>query len=152
MEKAVIRFSRPLFLLTERYPDKYGPVYGFVVDKPVEKILQYIKDYVGYLVGLHLYYNCGTDLFSVSNELSGRADLVDANGVFHTKADSWMRHTAKKCMEKIGLTYSITDVYKKDLKELSYCIDSQDFITSEEFFYALDTYLDMREPNHTEKP
>lgn len=142
MKKTVIRFSRPLFLLTGRYPDKYDPVYGFVINQPAENHFQDVKDFVGYLAGLHLYYNSGTDLFSVSNELRGRADWVDSNGVIHPMADTWMRHTAKKCMEKIGLTYTLNTFDDKELDTLSYCIDEQGFITKEEFFYGLDSNRD----------
>ena len=102
MQVPIVRFSRPLLLMTDR--NQYKTIYGFVFqDKDwQEDIYTVIKFYVGYLCGVADFTN-GGDEFSVSFDLKGILNWVDDRGVLHQGTDAWMKEIGSRCMKKLNL-------------------------------------------------
>ena len=106
MQVPIVRFSRPLLILSDR--NQYKTIYGFVFqDKDwQEDIYTVIKFYVGYLCGVADFTN-GGDEFSVSFDLKGILNWVDDRGVLHQGTDAWMKEIGSRCMKKLNLNYAI---------------------------------------------
>lgn len=138
MEAKIVRFSRPLLLRVRKHWDGdyyYQTIYGFWLTgtdpNPVK-----IKDYVGYLCGLHDWCS-GGNYFTVSCELRGVPDWVDKNGHTHTKMDKWMSRIADKCRKKLNLTYEIFTVTVDEDDFLNHIINEDNLVVDEHFYYDI---------------
>lgn len=139
MQVPIVRFSRPLLLMTDR--NQYKTIYGFVFqDKDwQEDIYTVIKFYVGYLCGVADFTN-GGDEFSVSFDLKGILNWVDDRGVLHQGTDAWMKEIGSRCMKKLNLNYAI---FQMEIDEDTYdeCVDEEGFIVSEDLFDDMELYI-----------
>ena len=146
MEVTVVRLNRPLLLTTDRNGEEhyYQTIYGSVV-KERRCLLDpnCIKDYVGYLAGLHCISN-GDNYFTISYELRGVPDWVDKEGNVHIKQDAWIRAMQEKCMKKLNLTYDILtlDIEEDDLNSV---INEDNLIVDETFYYDMRWFLPEKE-------
>ena len=139
MQVPIVRFSRPLLLMTDR--NQYKTIYGFVFqDKDwQEDIYTVIKFYVGYLCGVADFTN-GGDEFSVSFDLKGILNWVDDRGVLHQGADAWMEQIGNRCRKKLNLNYAI---FQMEIDENTYidCVDEEGFVVDENLFYDMELYI-----------
>lgn len=146
MKVTAVRFSRPLLLQTNGNRDEpfYKTIFGFVVkEKRIYIDPDYIKDYVGYLAGLHCISN-GDNYFTISSELRGLPDWADKTGQVHIKQDAWLRSVQEKCIKKLNLTYDILTI---DLEEddLNTFINEDNLIVDETFYFDVKKYLSEKE-------
>ena len=139
MQVPIVRFSRPLLLMTDR--NQYKTIYGFVFqDKDwQEDIYTVIKFYVGYLCGVADFTN-GGDEFSVSFDLKGILNWVDDRGVLHQGTDAWMKEIGSRCMKKLNLNYAIFRMWI-DNATYADCVDEEGFIVSEDLFDDMELYI-----------
>lgn len=136
MEVTVVRLSRPLLL-----SDRNGAVhifltvYGFVIKEGSDLNPDCIKDYVGYLAGLHCISN-GDNYFTISFEMRGIPDWADKSGKVHIKQDAWIKSIQDKCIKKLNLTYDILslDIEEDDLNSI---INQDHLIVDDDFYYDL---------------
>lgn len=139
MQVPIVRFSRPLLILSDR--NQYKTIYGFVFqDKDwQEDIYTVIKFYVGYLCGVADFTN-GGDEFSVSFDLKGILNWVDDRGVLHQGTDAWMKEIGSRCMKKLNLNYAIFRMWI-DNATYADCVDEEGFIVSEDLFDDMELYI-----------
>lgn len=139
MQVPIVRFSRPLLILSDR--NHYKTIYGFVFqDKDwQEDIYTVIKFYVGYLCGVADFTN-GGDEFSVSFDLKGILNWVDDRGVLHQGTDAWMKEIGSRCMKKLNLNYAIFRMWI-DNATYADCVDEEGFIVSEDLFDDMELYI-----------
>lgn len=139
MQVPIVRFSRPLLLMTDR--NHYKTIYGFVAkDKDwQEDTYRIIKIYVGYLCGVADFTNGGNE-FSVSFDLNGILNWVDDRGVLHHGADAWMEQIGNRCWKKLNLNYAI---FQMEIDEDTYdeCVDEEGFVVDENLFYDMELYI-----------
>ena len=102
-----------------------------------------VKDYVGYLAGLHCISN-GDNYFTSSYELRGVPDWADNKGTVHIKQDAWNRSIQEKCIKKLNLTYDIlnVDIEEDDLNSI---INENSLIVDETFYYDMKRFLPEKE-------
>lgn len=139
MQVPIVRFSRPLLLMTDR--NQYKTIYGFVFqDKDwQEDIYTVIKFYVGYLCGVADFTN-GGDEFSVSFDLKGILNWVDDRGVLHQGTDAWMKEIGSRCMKKLNLNYAIFRMWI-DNATYADCVDEEGFVVDENLFDDMELYI-----------
>lgn len=139
MQVPIVRFSRPLLILSDR--NQYKTIYGFVFqDKDwQEDIYTVIRFYVGYLCGVADFTN-GGDEFSVSFDLKGILNWVDDRGVLHQGTDAWMKEIGSRCMKKLNLNYAIFRMWI-DNATYADCVDEEGFIVSEDLFDDMELYI-----------
>lgn len=141
MNVTVVRLSRPLFLSDRKGSEQlYKTIYGFVVKEKKNDIgPDYVKDYVGYLAGLHCVAN-GDNYFSISYEFRGVPDWIDKGGNVHMKQDAWLRSIQEKCIKKLNLTYDILTIDIEE-DELNSLVNEDELIVDETFYYDMKKYL-----------
>ena len=139
MQVPIVRFSRPLLILSDR--NQYKTIYGFVFqDKDwQEDIYTVIKFYVGYLCGVADFTN-GGDEFSVSFDLKGILNWVDDRGVLHQGTDAWMKEIGSRCMKKLNLNYAIFRMWI-DNATYADCVDEEGFVVDENLFDDMELYI-----------
>ena len=139
MQVPIVRFSRPLLILSDR--NQYKTIYGFVFqDKDwQEDIYTVIKFYVGYLCGVADFTN-GGDEFSVSFDLKGILNWVDDRGVLHQGTDAWMKEIGSRCMKKLNLNYAIFQMW---IDKATYAdfVDEEGFVVDENLFDDMELYI-----------
>lgn len=140
MEVSVVRLSRPLLLAIDTHKDRnyFQTIYGYVIKEQDCINPVYVKDYVGYLAGLHCISN-GDNYFTISYDLRGVPDWADKSGKVHIKQDAWIRALQEKCMKKLNLTYDIFNV-DLDEDELNTVINEESLVVDETFYYDLRRY------------
>lgn len=150
MEVKLVRFSRPLLIRVDDYKDDYfyQTIYGFWLKGNTDPDPVKLNQYVGYLCGLHDWAS-GGDYFTVSCEMRGVPDWVDKGGHTHTKMDNWMAKIGEKCRKKLGLTYDMLTVEIDEDDFLNKCINEDDLVVNEEFYYDIERFL--KEKAHSPK-
>ena len=148
MEVKLVRFSRPLLIRVGGYKDDYlyQTIYGFWLPKNNDPDPVILNQYVGYLCGLHNWAS-GGDYFTVSCEMRGVPDWVDKSGHTHTKMDNWMAKIGEKCRKKLGLSYVTLNVDVDEDDFLNKCINEDDLVVNEEFYYDIERYLKEKTPS-----
>ena len=84
--------------------------------------------------------------------MRGVPDWVDKGGHTHTKMDNWMAKIGEKCRKKLGLSYDMLTVEVDEDDFLKKCINEDDLIVSEEFYYDIERYLKEKAPNPKAAP
>ena len=142
MEAKIVRLSRPLLIRVRKHKDDwyYQTIYGFWLTGKVKQEPVRIKQYVGYLCGLHDWCS-GGNYFTVSWEVRGVPDWVDKKGHTHIKMDDWMAKIGEKCRKKLGLTYDVLTVDVDEQDFLKYAVNEDNLVVDEEFYYEMQEYL-----------
>lgn len=143
MEVKLVRFSRPLLLRVDNYKNDYlyKTIYGFWLPEDMDFDPVKIDHYVGYLCGLH-DWSSGGDFFAVNSEWNGVYEWVDKRGYTHVSNDNWRQKIGEKCRKKLNLTYDIITVDVDGTSFFNECINEENFIVNEEFYYDLKRFLD----------
>ena len=136
MKVNVVKFSRPLLMITEdaEANPRFQPVYGFILKRLNAHYATDIDDYVSYLATLHYGENGGN--FKISFDRNPYLpDFITQKGVIHRLTDDWAVKQGRKIRAKIDLNYEILQVEVD--AEFYNTHGDDDFIFDEGFFKDL---------------